>query len=100
MKLKTLALSAILAITASSSFAGEVTNRIIQSKTFNIGSRESSVPYSEKTANGYKGYSQEICSIIHAEFDKGEILEDRATEEFFEAPATERAKAFLDNLNY
>lgn len=37
MKLKTLALSAILAITASSSFAGEVTNRIIQSKTFNIG---------------------------------------------------------------
>ncbi|MBU9118450.1 transporter substrate-binding domain-containing protein [Burkholderia multivorans] len=70
MKLRILALSTILAITSSSSFAGEVTNRIIQSKTFNVGSRESSVPYSEKTANGYKGYSQEICSIIHAEFDK------------------------------
>ncbi|AQQ43292.1 hypothetical protein A8E81_10870 [Burkholderia cenocepacia] len=45
-------------------------DRIIQNKTFNVGSRESSVPYSEKTADGYKGYSQEICAIIHAEFDK------------------------------
>ncbi|CAB3970831.1 MULTISPECIES: transporter substrate-binding domain-containing protein [Burkholderiaceae] len=73
MKLKTIvtyALSATLAFTATSSFAGEVTDRIIHSKTFNVGSRESSIPYSEKTANGYKGYSQEICAIIHAEFDK------------------------------
>lgn len=69
-KIATVALAAVLTVTASSSFAGEVINRIVQSKTFNIGSRESSVPYSEKTANGYKGYSQEICAIIHAEFDK------------------------------
>ncbi|KAB0640623.1 transporter substrate-binding domain-containing protein [Burkholderia stagnalis] len=70
MKIKAIVLSTILSITASTSFAGEVVDRIVQSKTFNVGSRESSVPYSEKTANGYKGYSQEICSIIHAEFDK------------------------------
>lgn len=73
MNLKNLAISAlaaVLTVTASSAFAGEVVDRIIQSKTFNVGSRESSVPYSEKTADGYKGYSQEICAIIHAEFDK------------------------------
>lgn len=73
MNLKTIftyALSATLAFTATSSFAGEVIDRIVHSKTFNVGSRESSVPYSEKTAEGYKGYSQEICAIIHAEFDK------------------------------
>lgn len=44
-------------------------------------------------------FARKVSNRI-AFFDKGEILEDRATEEFFEAPATERAKAFLDNLNY
>ncbi|HDR9188648.1 arginine transporter ATP-binding subunit [Burkholderia multivorans] len=44
-------------------------------------------------------FARKVSNRI-AFFDKGEILEDRATEEFFEAPATDRAKAFLDNLNY
>jgi ABC-type polar amino acid transport system ATPase subunit len=44
-------------------------------------------------------FARKVSNRI-AFFDKGEILEDRPTEEFFEAPATERARAFLDNLNY
>ena len=57
MKLKTLAtlaLSAVVTFTATSSFAGEVIDRIIQNKTFNVGSRESSVPYSEKPQTATK----------------------------------------------
>ncbi|WP_077188840.1 amino acid ABC transporter substrate-binding protein [Burkholderia cenocepacia] len=67
MKLNKIALSTILAIVASSSFADPVTDRIYKNHVVNVGVRPSSTPVSYKVNGQYMGEAVDICNHI---FDK------------------------------
>lgn len=71
MKIKTIALSAILAVTASSSFADPVTDRIYASHQVNVGVRDSSAPLSYKLPDGsHVGMAIDICNAVVDELKK------------------------------
>ncbi|ANJ72209.1 hypothetical protein A9Y76_06920 [Ralstonia insidiosa] len=71
MKIKTIALSAVLAITASSSFADPVTDRIFASHQVNMGVRDSSAPLSYKLPDGsHVGMAVDICNAVVDELKK------------------------------
>ncbi|MCA8452679.1 amino acid ABC transporter substrate-binding protein [Burkholderia multivorans] len=71
MKIKTIALSAVLAITASSAFADPVTDRIFASHQVNMGVRDSSAPLSYKLPDGsHVGMAVDICNAVVDELKK------------------------------
>ncbi|CAD9228066.1 PBPb domain-containing protein [Burkholderia cenocepacia] len=71
MKIKTIAFSAILAITATSSFADPVTDRIFASHQVNMGVRDSSAPLSYKLPDGsHVGMAVDICNAVVDELKK------------------------------
>ncbi|MBY0292153.1 MAG: transporter substrate-binding domain-containing protein [Alphaproteobacteria bacterium] len=73
MKLKNIALSIALTLTAATSFAGQVTSKINDTKELVIGSRVSAAPFSAvipgAEENKHQGYSVDICNALAQKYE-------------------------------
>ena len=69
--MKKLLTGVMFAVLGTSAFAGATIDRIIASKTLNVGARDNSVPYSFQNSRGsFEGMSQDFVKEVAKDFEK------------------------------